>query len=349
LDFYPDGGFAGIGAEINGYSRMGLSFGGNLILGIDLNDSFSAGLKTGFFDDFDTVSAFETALFFRYYLPWLHLPKSIDGPFAQLEAGNVILLERGYHENLEAFPSFIGGLSAGWRFNFGEHWYLEPAVRAGYPHIWGFSITAGIRFKSQRTVVYEQKNETDKRDTVQTAEKKEEIIEEPKIEIINEEPEEETINEIAEETTKETDNDIKIIQDSDGNLRLQVTSVVFRANYADFTGLSDKTIQNNYETIRRVAELLNKHKNYMIIIEGHANPTTPEGGDRERERYTLIRLSQQRALKVMEELGKLGVSYKRMTVSGRGSAGTVIPYNDKTNNWKNRRVEFILIVEGDME
>jgi outer membrane protein OmpA-like peptidoglycan-associated protein len=348
VDFGLDGGFAGIGPEINGCSRAGFSFGGNLMLGIDLNDSLSAGLKAGFFDNFDTVSALETALFFRYYLPYLHAPKDIDGPFAQLEAGSFVFFERGSDKNTEISPSFIGGLSAGWRINLGERWYVEPAARVGYPHVWGFSVTAGIRFKkeNQNTIVYEQIKETGKRNSVQLDEVREDTIEEP----LGEEPEEETIiiiaEEIPEEIKEEAADDIKIIQVD--NLRLP-EYVVFRANYADFTGLSDEIVQNNYEIIRRVAETLNEHKDYMIVIEGHANPTTPEGRARERERYKLIRLSQQRALKVMEELGKLGVSYRRMTISGEGSAKTVAPYNDKTDNWKNRRVEFILITEGEQE
>jgi len=343
LDFGLDGVFAGIGPEVNGYSVTGFSLGGDLMLGIDLNDLFSAGLKAGYFDNFDTVNAFETALFFRYYLPWLHLPKSIDGPFAQLEAGSVFFFENDSNGNNEVIPSFIGGLSAGWRFNLGERWYVEPAVRVGYPHIWGFGVTAGLRFKKEKTVVYEHIKETGRRNSVQLDEVRED--EDP----IDEEPEEEIIIEIAEENPEEITEepgDVKIAQDS-GDLRPPSASVVFRANHADFTGLSDETLQNNYETIRRVAEFLNKHKDYMIVIEGHANPTTPEGRARERERHTLIRLSEKRALKVMEELGKLGVSYTRMTVSGEGSAKTVAPYNDKTDNWKNRRVEFIFITEGD--
>jgi outer membrane protein OmpA-like peptidoglycan-associated protein len=345
LDFGFDGAFAGIGPEINGYSRTRFSFGGDLTLGIDLNDSFSAGLETGFFDNFDTVSALETALFFRYYFPWLNFPKDIDGPFAQLEAGCVVFFERGRNESPEIPPSFIGGLSAGWRINLGEHWYVEPAVRVGYPHVWGFGVTAGIRFKKEKAVVYEQVKETGKRNSVQLDEVREDEIEEP----VEEEPKEEIITEIAEEipeeTTEEADEGVKIVQED--NLRLPEAYVIFRANRADFTGLSGEIVQNNYEIIRRVAELMNEHKDYMIVIQGHANPTTPEGRARERERYTLIRLSQQRALKVMEELGKLGVSYRRMTISGEGSAKTVVPYNDKTDNWKNRRVEFILVKEGD--
>jgi hypothetical protein len=38
------------------------------------------------------------------------------------------------------------GLSAGWRFPLGTRWYLEPALRAGYPYIAGAELSAGFRF-----------------------------------------------------------------------------------------------------------------------------------------------------------------------------------------------------------
>jgi outer membrane protein OmpA-like peptidoglycan-associated protein len=310
------GGFAGLGPEINGYTREGYSLGGALLFGIDLTDMFSIGLKTAYFDNLDTIRAFETMLFLRFYFPFLHKPNNMDGPFAQLEAGSVVFLERGYHVNIEAFPSFTGGVSAGWRFNLGERCYVEPAVRAGYPHIWGGSLTAGIRSKNQKTYNYEQ--------VIEVAQKPEPIRTEEEIEEID---------------------GIKVVKDRDGNLRLQVTPVIFRSYSSDFKGLSAGTLRSNNATIRRVAELLKKHKDYKIIIEGYANATRPEGRARERERYTLIHLSGQRALKVLEELGKQGISYERMTVMGSGFSRTEAPYNDNRNNWKNRRVEFILVKE----
>jgi outer membrane protein OmpA-like peptidoglycan-associated protein len=304
-DFKPFNGFVGINPEINGYTREGFSLGGGLALGFDINDSFSAGLKAGFFDNLDTVSSLETALFFRYYFPFLRKPKNTDGPFVQLEAGSAVLFERGYSEKPEVFPAFSSGLSLGWRFNLGEHWYIEPAARGGYPHIWGGSLTVGIRFKGAG----ENKTTT----------LKEEIKEGDIIE------------------------DMKIISDEEGNLRLQMFSIIFRNNQADFTGLSEETIKNNYETIRHVAEFLNKYNNYRIIIEGHANPTTAEGRAREQEKDFLIRMSEKRAEKVMEILKVYGVDPGRMSVVGAGFSKTLAPYNDRENNWKNRRVEIILI------
>jgi len=307
LDFWPEGGFAGIGLEVNGHSREDYSYGGGIILGIDLNKHFSAGLKTTFFDNFVSLSALETLLFFRYNLPWPHIPRNIDGPFAQIETGSMLYIERGYHDNLEVFPAFSGGLAIGWRFNIGEHWYVEPAGRYGYPHTWGAGVTAGIRFKEkQPPVVVEQKNEIKEGDVI---------------------------------------GDMKIISDDEGNFRLQVFSIMFRNNQADFTGLSEETVKSNYDTLKSVAEFLNKYTDYKIVIEGHANPTTPEGRAREQEKNTVHRLSEQRAHKVMEILKEYGVSSHRMKVEGAGFSKMLAPYNDTVNNWKNRRVEIILIKE----
>ncbi|WP_461247626.1 hypothetical protein, partial [Treponema sp. R6D11] len=91
----PDSGFLGLGPGINGDTRHGISYGGVFLLGVDINAQFSAGLKTSFFDNLDTVSAHETALFLRYYFP---LPQNVKAPFIQLEGGGVIFFERGYHK-----------------------------------------------------------------------------------------------------------------------------------------------------------------------------------------------------------------------------------------------------------
>jgi hypothetical protein len=148
--------------------------------------------------------------FGQEYFSFLRKPKDIDGPFVQLEAGSVVLFERGYSEKPEAFPAFSGGLSIGWRFNLGEKWYIEPAARGGYPHIWGGGITAGIRFEKRKAAVSEK------------SEQKEEIKEGDVID------------------------DMKIMSDDEGNLRLQMFSIMFRNNQADFTGLSEEIIKNNF-------------------------------------------------------------------------------------------------------
>ena len=127
--------FFGLGSEINAITRDGIALGGVLSGGVDLNRNFALGLRAGFFYDFDSVSSIEASAFFRYYLPF------ISGPFVQAEAGTAILLE-----DSKSYPSFLGGLAAGWRFVLGKRFYIEPAIRGGYPHIWGVSLTAALRF-----------------------------------------------------------------------------------------------------------------------------------------------------------------------------------------------------------
>jgi len=347
LDFWPEGGFAGIGPEINIYSRAGLSFGGAFILGIDLNDDFSSGLKIALFDNFDTVGAFETLLFFRYYFPRLHLPKSTDGPFAQIEAGSVILFERGYHKNLEAFPSFSGGLSAGWRFNFGEHSYVEPSMRTGYPHIWGLNVTAGIRFKREVVTkeplpitVYEQEKpvEAPVKAPVEApiAEPVEAPVEEPEEIVEQESPITEPIYSPA-----NVQEHLLVINDGD-KLRIITPFIVFRANHTDFMGLSAEIINRNLNTLKRIVEILNKFSDYRILVEGHANPTTRPLA-RKAEEPSLKKLSENRAKMAVEELVRLGVDRNRLLYSGAGSSKLLVPYNDYNNAWKNRRVDFFLV------
>jgi len=127
--------FVGIGPELNAASREGVALGGTLIAGVELDQNFAFGLKTGFFHNLDTVSSLKTVGFFRYTL--LHW---MPGPFVQTELGLAVFFEYN-----EAFPAFLGALAFGWRFDF-DSFYLEPTVRGGYPSMWGLSVVAGRRF-----------------------------------------------------------------------------------------------------------------------------------------------------------------------------------------------------------
>ena len=149
------------------------------------------------------------------------------------------------------------------------------------------------------------------------------------------------IEKIEDLLEKWKDENISFVLDRDGNMHLLV-SIVFRANYADFEGLSGEILRSNTRTLDHVAEILQILTDYNVRIEGHANPTTPPGPQRVREEPELMRLSEQRALRVLTELSRLGVAVDRKTVVGLGASKAIYAYNDTENNWKNRRVEFIL-------
>ncbi|MDR3123453.1 MAG: OmpA family protein [Treponema sp.] len=142
--------------------------------------------------------------------------------------------------------------------------------------------------------------------------------------------------------------DILVIRDGD-NLKIQVPSIIFRANQADFIGkdvdpeygLTQDQIDNNNRVLRRIAQSLNKFREYRVQVEGHANPTSRNPPPAEARED--LNLSERRARAVVDSLVGFGVSRGRLGSIGRGSSRPIILFDDHDNWWKNRRVEFILI------
>jgi outer membrane protein OmpA-like peptidoglycan-associated protein len=133
--------------------------------------------------------------------------------------------------------------------------------------------------------------------------------------------------------------DVLVIRDGD-MLKIQVPSITFRANAADFNGLPQDRLDTNTRVLRRIAEILNKFRDYKITVEGHANPVL---GTAAEETNELQPLSMARAQAVIDQLVGYGVSRSRLSAVGRGGTKTVAGPRDQDNSWKNRRVEFILI------
>ena len=136
-------------------------------------------------------------------------------------------------------------------------------------------------------------------------------------------------------------------------------SIIFRSNNADFKsiaeveagpeydkinkGLDQNTIDNNQRVLSRVAEILQKFRDYKVTIEGNANNLSGTASEEEEVRQ----LSEDRAKFVLDWLKRNGISAARLTAVGNGSK------NPATNNWdyrwQNRRVEFILQRPDDDE
>ena len=133
--------------------------------------------------------------------------------------------------------------------------------------------------------------------------------------------------------------DVLVIRDGD-ILRIQVPSITFRANHADFIGIAQERLDTNNRVLRRIAIILNRFRDYRITVEGHANPVL---GTAREETEELQPLSLERARAVIEQLVSFGVSRGRLSAIGRGGTRTIVNARDQDNNWKNRRVEFILV------
>ncbi|GMO34604.1 MAG: hypothetical protein Ta2F_10750 [Termitinemataceae bacterium] len=147
--------------------------------------------------------------------------------------------------------------------------------------------------------------------------------------------------------------DVLLVSDGD-KLKMQVPSIIFRADSADFgskekypaQGLDQSIIDNNMRWLRRIAQILNKFESYKVVIEGHANSLTgtqeEELKDDPRWGRASKQLSKERAEFVKQELVKLKVNAARLDTEGVGGTKPVADTKDPNTRWKNRRVEFIL-------
>jgi outer membrane protein OmpA-like peptidoglycan-associated protein/flagellar hook assembly protein FlgD len=141
--------------------------------------------------------------------------------------------------------------------------------------------------------------------------------------------------------------DVLVIRDGD-KLKIKIPSIVFRPSAADFNGLDADTLANNQKVVKRIAQILNRFKDYSILIEGDANSDGKIAGASaaaiaKEENDELLPLSLGRAELVKQLLIDDGVDPKRLSTKGMGSSDPVVDFGDSLNRWKNRRVEFILI------
>lgn len=145
--------------------------------------------------------------------------------------------------------------------------------------------------------------------------------------------------------------DVLVIRD--GNvLKMAVPSIIFESDAANFNKevagkLDAAQIKKNEEILTRIATILKKFKDYKVTITGHANPITDD--PREETEDNMMKwgkastpLSRERADAIKEYLIKKGVSGSNLITDGKGGTSPVVDPKDKDNNWKNRRVEFIL-------
>ena len=144
--------------------------------------------------------------------------------------------------------------------------------------------------------------------------------------------------------------DVLVIRD--GNvLKMAVPSIIFESDASNFqtanAKLSAAQVENNIKVLNRIADILKKFKDYKVTIVGHANKITDnpdeETVDNPREwGRASMPLSKERSDAIKAYLIKKGVSAAALSTEGMGGTKPVVNPKDKDNNWKNRRVEFIL-------
>jgi hypothetical protein len=122
------------------YGISHIAVGGGAALGY--GDRLAFGLKVVFWEDMEEVKSWELNFLARFYLLGIIRAEALShsGLFVQFNGGPVFFTK----------PSDLGtvsaGLSLGWRFLFGGNFFVEPAVRGGYPYIAVAVLSAGVRF-----------------------------------------------------------------------------------------------------------------------------------------------------------------------------------------------------------
>ena len=155
-----------------------------------------------------------------------------------------------------------------------------------------------------------------------------------------------TVNDIFDNTaTYEGTISVDVLVRREGDAyRIIVPSIVFPPNSADFRLLGEQEMRANARVLRLIGNALNKFPAYEVEVEGHSNPTTPPGPQRDAEETQELKpISDARAKAVVDYLVEnQKVDRARLHSSGIGGARTIAAYDDTDENWRNRRVEFIL-------
>ena len=109
---------------------------------------------------------------------------------------------------------------------------------------------------------------------------------------------------------------------------VEINNLFFESKKTELTPAS-------FPEMDRLAETLRKNTNIHIEIGGH---TDDVGSDQDN-----LKLSQDRANKVLQYLFNKGVEFYRMQAKGYGESKPIVPNDSEINRQQNRRVVFLIV------
>lgn len=129
-------------------------------------------------------------------------------------------------------------------------------------------------------------------------------------------------------------------------LYLLVDNIIFGAYQHKLDSAGKEKHTDNLASIDKVIKIMNTYPNFSIELEGHAlNIYRGDAGAEAKEEKILYPLTERRAKTVKDALTDGGVPEENVTTSAFGGKYPIASVIDWSVNWKNRRVEFILIKE----
>lgn len=137
---------------------------------------------------------------------------------------------------------------------------------------------------------------------------------------------------------------IGILVVAEGDIyRIMVPNIQFAPFSPNLFDVTSEQLQKNLQTLRDLARVLKRFPEYDITIEGHAvHQVFDPVGKAVEQSDELLPLSEGRAEEVRQALIILGIERDRLSAVGYGGARPIVPHEDFENQWRNRRVEFVL-------
>ena len=283
-----------------------------LMVGAKVGINYSAESQTSS-NFLSNILTFEGQVYMRWNFLQLGKEENPVNIFAQGGLG-LIASYRGDANPLdnvtETRGSIMADVALGVTIPLTDRWHLEPEIRGGYPHIFGFSLTAGYKFPlPQKTIT----NTIDNSVPGETQ----------YVEVIKTLPPEEIIK------------------------RVMVTSIeyiLFGPDIGNYNvGIDSDAKQLNELVLNQTAQMLNDNPGLRVRIEGHANPYTINVSEIDE----LMALSSMRADNVADQLRARGVKDDQMVMVHFGGTRTATTDWELRN--RNRRVEMMLIQFNDEE
>jgi len=192
--------------------------------------------------DSRNILTFETQAFFRWNFLRFGNTDNTNNIFIQGGLG-LLAAYRGSRENTSPFGdvtmtrgSVLADVAAGITVPLTKRWYIEPSIRTGYPHIAGFGLIAGYKFRlpNRDTIILEG--------DVQY------------VEVMRRLPPNEIVRRV---------------------MISAVEFILFGPDIGSYNvGIGNDARQLNELVLNYVAEFLGNNKDFRVRIEGHANPYT---------------------------------------------------------------------------
>ena len=244
----------------------------------------------------------------QVYLRWNFLRVGSKNKFNFFIQGGLGLIaayrgnEKPFDDVTETRGSVLADAALGVTIPLTDKWHIEPQIRGGYPHIWGASLAAGCKFPLPGKGKNTSKTEY--------------------IEIIRTLPASEII---------------KVIKIA------AIEFILFGPDVGRYNvGIDRDAQQLNELVLQYVSGYLKENPDFMVRIEGHANPFTINLSEAD----DLMALSSIRSNTIAEQLRARGVPDDRMVIVAFGGTRNATSEWDVRN--RNRRVELMLI-QVDMD